>query len=62
MRRVLVLLAASLVAIVAAGCTDNSTENYQPPKDDRSPGGNAPRPALGVGGGPGPKNATQRRQ
>lgn len=63
MRRALILIALGVVAVVAVGCKDNSTENYQPPNDDRSPGGNAPRPSLGSAGGPStPQGSTARKR
>lgn len=51
MKTLVCLLALSVLAIVASGCKDSSTENYTPPQVDRRPGGNAAAP--GMSGGPG---------
>jgi hypothetical protein len=48
------LLALSVLAIVASGCKDSSTENYTPPEVDRRPGGNGAAPGAGVGSGGAP--------
>lgn len=54
MKTLVCLFALSLLALVASGCKDSSTENYTPPNVDRSPGGNAAAPGAGVGSGGGP--------